>query len=222
VSKLRTVQQLQDCLDEGFAWRLKEVADLKVSTRRNTSLAQATLLRAGVPLLYAHWEGFVKQSSQDYLTFVANQRLSYGELSSCFVVFGAKKHLANLVQARRADVNIAAVEFFRTCLVDRADLALSGVVNTEHNLNANVFANIAVSVGVATDPYEPYFNLIDESLVARRNKIAHGEHLDLNANDFRLLADNVINLLRMYKTNLENLASTEAFRANTVSRLPGA
>ncbi len=213
MSKLRTVSQLQDSLDKGFSWRLKEVADLKVSTRASASLAQATLLRAGVPLLYAHWEGFVKQSSQDYLTFVANQRLNYGQLASCFVVFGAKKHLANIVSARRATVNIGAVEFFRTCFAERADLALSNAINTGANLNSDVFANIATSLGVTTAPYDSYFNLIDEALLARRNRIAHGEYLDLGADDFRTLADEVIKLLRMYKTDLENLASIGAFRA---------
>lgn len=214
MSKLRTVSQLQDTLDKGFSWRLKEVADLKVSVRASSSLAQATVIRAGVPLLYAHWEGFVKESSKDYLAFVASQRLTYGQLASCFVVFGAKKHLAGLVAARRAAVNIGAVEFFRTCANERADLALSKAIDTGANLSSEVFANIAMSLGVPTAPYDSYFNLIDEALLARRNRIAHGEYLDLTADAFRTLADEVIKLLRMYKTDLENLASVGAFKAS--------
>ena len=164
-------------------------------------------------MLYAHWEGFVKQASQDYLTFVASQRLNYGQLASCFVVFGAKKHLANIVSSRRAMVNIGAVEFFRTCSTERADLALSNAIHTGANLNSDLFANIATSLGVATTHYDSYFNLIDEALLARRNRIAHGEYLDLTADDFRNLANEVVKLLRLYKTDLENLASTDAFLA---------
>ena len=47
----------------------------------------------------------------------------------------------------------------------------------------------------------------------RRNGIAHGEYLDLSGEDFRTLADEVIKLLRMYKTDIENLASSDAYRS---------
>lgn len=212
MSKIRTVSHLQDRLDKSFSWRLKEVVDLKVSVQSNSSLARTTIVRAGVPLLYAHWEGFIKEASQDYLAFVANQRLSYGELASCFVVFGAKKYLADLIGSRNAALNIEAVKFFRDGLGNRADLALASAINTQSNLSSDVFTNIALSLGVAISPYDTYFNLIDESLLARRNRIAHGEYLDLDANDFRALADEVIGLLRMFKTDLENLASLGAYR----------
>ncbi|MFZ2854929.1 MAG: MAE_28990/MAE_18760 family HEPN-like nuclease [Rhodocyclaceae bacterium] len=211
--KIRSISQLQDELDSGFGWRVKEIAALKMSVEsKSMSIAQATLIRAGVPLLYAHWEGFIKKSSQDYLEYVGNQRLKYSELSSCFVVFGAKKHLSHVVESRRAEVNIAAVDFFRSCPDTRADLVLSNAINTKSNLKSEVFVDIALSLGVPIDSYDAYFKLIDESLLARRNAIAHGEYLDLDANAFRALADEVINLLRMYKTDLQNLASVGAFR----------
>lgn len=215
--KIRSISILQDELDRGFAWRVKEIAALKMSVEsKSMSIAQATLIRAGVPLIYAHWEGFIKQASQDYLEYVSNQRLKYSELSSCFVVFGAKKHLTSVVESRRAAVNIAAVDFFRGCADVRADLAISNTINTKSNLKSEVFVDIAMSLGVAIDPYDTYFNLIDESLLARRNAIAHGEYLDLDAKAFRALSDEVINLLRMYKTDLQNLASMGAFRLKAV------
>lgn len=211
--KIRSISILQDELDQGLAWRVKEIAALKMSVGSSSmSIAQPTLIRAGVPLLYAHWEGFIKKASQNYLEYVSNQRLKFGELASCFVVFGAKKHLAHIADSRRAGVNIAAVDFFRGCSDVRADLSLSSAINTNSNLKSEVFVDIAMSLGVAVDPYDAYFNLIDESLLARRNAIAHGEYLDLDAKSFRALSDEVIHLLRMYKTDLQNLASMEAFR----------
>lgn len=213
MSKIRTISQLQDSLDQGFSWRLKEIADMKVTVKGNSSLGQATSIRAGVPLLYAHWEGFVKQASQDYLNFVSCQRLTYGDLANCFVVFGAKKHLAGIAGSRKASINIEAVDFFRRCASERADLVLSNAINTKSNLNSDIFENIAMSIGVPVTPYDAYYNLINESLLARRNKIAHGEYLDLSADDFRGLSDEVIKLLRMYKTDIENLASVSAFKA---------
>lgn len=212
MSKIKTPSQLQDSLDKGFSWRLKEIADLKVAVKQKTSLAQATLIRAGVPLLYAHWEGFVKQASEDYLNFVSCQRLSYGDLKSCFVVFGAKKHLATITKSQRTSINIEVVDFFRCCATMRADLVLSSAIDTKSNLNSAIFENIALSIGITLSSYDAYYKLIDESLLARRNKIAHGEYLDLDSETFRELADEVINLLRMYKTDIENLAMVGAFK----------
>ncbi|WP_200884660.1 MAE_28990/MAE_18760 family HEPN-like nuclease [Burkholderia pseudomallei] len=206
------MNQLQEFLDQGFSWRLKEIADLKVVVRGSSSLSQATIIRAGVPLVYAHWEGFVKQASQDYLRYVTGQRLSYQELASCFVVFGAKKHLSGIVESRKSAINIAAVDFFRNKLNERADLALSNAIDAKSNLNYEVFQNIAVSIGISTAPYDAYYNFIDESLLKRRNGIAHGEYLDLSGDDFRALADEVIKLLRMYKTDIEILASNSAYK----------
>lgn len=213
--KIRSLSILQEVLDSGFAWRIKEISNLKISVAsKSLSLAQSTLIRAGIPLLYAHWEGFVKQSSQDYLEYVSSQRLKYGELSSCFVVFGAKKHLTSVVESRRAYINIAAVDFFRNCAEERADLTLSNAINTKSNLKSEVFIDIATSLGISFSPYSAYSNFIDESLLARRNAIAHGEYLDVDGDAFRKLADEVIHLLRMYKTDIQNLASTGAFRTS--------
>lgn len=217
MSKVRSLGELQDRLDKGLSWRLKEVSYIKSNTRSATSYAQAALLRAGVPLIYAHWEGFVKEASEAYLAYVASQKLNYGELASCFVVFGAKKHVANLVQSRRSAINIQAVDFFRKSAVIQADLSMSNAVNTESNLSSTVFENIAISIGVSTAPYAAYANLIDKVLLDRRNKIAHGEYLDIDAPAFEHLVEEVLMLLRMYKTDIENLASMQAFRSDGIT-----
>jgi hypothetical protein len=212
MSKIRSLPDLQDRLDKGLSWRVKEVSYVKGSARSATSFAQAALIRAGVPLIYAHWEGFIKEASEAYLTYVSSQNLLYRDLASCFVVFGAKKHVTSIIESRRSAVNIEVVEFFRRSATTQANLALSNAVNTESNLSSTVFENIAMSLGIALNQYIPYANLIDKVLLERRNRIAHGEYLDIDWAAFEDLIDEVLKLLRMYKTDIENLASTQAFR----------
>lgn len=91
-------------------------------------------------------------------------------------------------------------------------MSISSAIDTESNLTSKVFANIATSLDIATTTYETKFNLIDESLVRRRNKVAHGEYLDLDADDFRTLADEVLQIMRHYKVDLQNAASMETYR----------
>src|SRR5690606_4913035 len=78
--KLRTASSAQDKIDEEFAWRLKEIADLKLQTSLSLGDRRKTIIRSGVPLLYAHWEGFVKASAQHFINFVSNQSIAYREL----------------------------------------------------------------------------------------------------------------------------------------------
>lgn len=220
MSKLRTLGQLQNALDDEFSWRLKEIADLKLAARQQTELTEKTLIRAGITLLYAHWEGFVKSAARDYLNFVYNQGHTYGELETCFVALGVRKQLSDLEQSRKSRIHVEALNFIRTAMGHRAEIHGRSLIDTESNLKAHVFEEIASSIGIGSDAYESRFNLIDESLVARRNRIAHGEYLDIDSEGWRQLADDVIALMRHFKTDIENAASLSRFLRVATSPAP--
>ena len=107
---------------------------------------------------------------------------------------------------------IAAFDFVFGEMDKPAKMRMSSAIDTELNLTSKVFANIAASLDISTDSYVTRFNLIDESLVSRRNKVAHGEYLDVDANGFVALADEVVQLLRNYKTDVENSASLASYK----------
>jgi len=212
MSKIRTINQLQNALDSEFSWRLKEIANLKIVVRTSENLNKKTAVRAAIPLLYGHWEGFVKNASTNYLEFVNGQSLTYRELKSCFVVFGVKRKINDLVSSKNSNVSISTLEFLRDELDERAKLKIESAIRTEFNLSSKVFANIANSIGINTQAYESRYHLIDESLLNRRNHIAHGEYLDVDSEGFRELADEILFLLRSYKTDIENAVSLEEYK----------
>ena len=74
---VRTLEQLYDFLSGELAWRTKELVTLKALVEQTSPSRERrrVLLRAGVALLYAHWEGFVKRAGSAYLEFVDLQRL---------------------------------------------------------------------------------------------------------------------------------------------------
>lgn len=210
--KLQTLVQLQDYLDQEFSWRLKEIADLKFAVRNSQTMRRSTIIRAGVPLLYAHWEGFVKNSADAYINFVSCKGLRFDELADNFVVLGAKKFIQNISSTRKMALNLDAVGFFRTQMSTRADIKIGSAIDTESNLSSTVFANIALSIGIDYSRYEARANFIDTSLLHRRNSIAHGEYLELDGDSYRGLADEVITLLRWVKSDIENSASTSQYK----------
>ena len=112
----------------------------------------------------------------------------------------------------KMDKNIQAIEFVISALGDKARLNMESAISTESNLGSTVFENIATAIGIDPQPYEAKYKLVDESLLKRRNHIAHGEYIDLDPQDCRTLGDEVISLLRAFKTDIENAAALGCFR----------
>ena len=104
------------------------------------------------------------------------------------------------------------MDFIFSKMNETAKLQISSAVNTDSNLTSKVFSNIASSLDIDTSSYETKFHLIDSSLVDRRNKVAHGEYLDIKGSDFSSLVDDVLSLMRLYKTDIENAASLECYK----------
>lgn len=211
MARIRTPLQLQQALDAEMAWRVRELSTFRLASK-NAGVERDTMIRAGIAMIYAHWEGFIKAASEAYLEYVNNQNHLYRDLQTCFVVFGMKGKLSLLGDGRKAKANIEVLDFVLNELDQPAKMVLSSAIQTGSNLTSTVFHNIATSIGVSTLKYETRFPLIDESLVGRRNSIAHGEYLALDPPAFITLADEVHMMMRWYKTDIENAASLKSYR----------
>ena len=212
MKRLQTQNQLQDFLDAEFGWRIKEISALKAAVKSSPYISVQTLVRASIALLYAHWEGFIKSAATAYVTYVNNQGLSYSELQTCFVVLGFKKTLHDAQQSKQSQLNVTLVEFIRDGLGEKSKLKIDTAINTESNLSAAVFENILQAVGFEVSPYEAKTNLINESLLKRRNTIAHGEYIGVAKEDWSKLADEVLQMLRQFKTDIENAMVMSSFK----------
>jgi hypothetical protein len=211
--KIRTANMLQDALDGDFAWRLKEIDDLRKQVRIAESARKRSLIRAGVAILYAHWEGFVKNGADSYVNYLSCQRVPYRNLKHCFIALGLRTHLANLTETRSVRYGTEAIAFVLEELDKPARLPMQEAVTAESNLSSKVFENIAGWIGVSTDKYKTKFNFIDESLLKRRNRIAHGEFLIVDSQGFDSLVGETIELLRWFKSDLENALAINAHLA---------
>src|SRR5216683_7302007 len=112
--KLRTIEQLSDALDQELAWRKKELSTIKVLVdEKNVAKSRRlVLIRAGVALLYAHWEGFVREAGSMYLDFVSYQRLKYEQLSANFLALAVRGLLRSAQQTDRIKAHLAVSNFF--------------------------------------------------------------------------------------------------------------
>lgn len=210
--KLRTPAELQDAIDRETGWRKRELTTLLFNVQGERAAKRPTALRAGITLLYAHWEGWIKRIAEYYIGFVEQQGLRCDELSEPFLALALKAHMNQLGESKKARVHVAFATFVRDGLVQPARFGSAGTVQTESNLSSAVLQDILIRVGVDHVPYMMYAPLIDERMLKRRNTVAHGEYLDVDLAEFEDLHSNITELLRDFTTEVLNGAAQRAYR----------
>src|SRR5579875_1799473 len=93
---MRTLNELEDDLSEDMSWRRTELHSLLSQIRTASGPSLSCLCRAGVALLYAHWEGYTKHALSQYLRYVARKKLKLNELNNCFVSMAIKARVAKI------------------------------------------------------------------------------------------------------------------------------
>lgn len=207
--KIRTEEELQRKLDEDFAWRRKELTVIKSRIATAKAHSINTELRVGIVMLYSHWEGFVKNISQYYVTFISQKRLDYSALKDNFIGI----ELAQIIDKNKNTINAnkytIAVDFIRNKLTNRSNIKCE--IDTKSNLNSTVFQEILQQLGIDYTKYATKEKLIDERLLWNRNTIAHGNYLKIDKETFETLYDNIIEIMVDLKNTILNNAVTKEY-----------
>jgi MAE_28990/MAE_18760-like HEPN len=212
--KTRTVEQLSDALDKELAWRKKELSAIKLLVDETNSAKSRRLafIRAGVAMLYAHWEGFVREAGRLYLDFVSYQKLRYEQLAVNFLALAVRGLLRTAQQTDRIKAHIAVSNFFRGELTNSSNLPVKDGIRTRANLSSGVLHDIIETLGLNYSIFATKENLLDEGLLAKRNTIAHGEYLEVTVDRFNELHEQIIGLMNELRTQIDNAAVLKQYR----------
>jgi hypothetical protein len=211
---IRTPEQLNAALSREFAWRIRELDQLRDWVRRTAGnrTAQDGAIRSGVAMLYAHWEGFVKATGTAYVNYVAMQRLTYTELAVNFVAMAMKRQLNEASSTTRASLHNDIASFFLHGMTAPCNLPWRTAVATKSNLSSSVLREIVSGLGLEYGYYATKEKLIDHGLLEARNEIAHGEYLTIGQGVFLDLFDQVVTMMRVFQNQIDNAASQKAYR----------
>ncbi len=210
--KPRTTNQLSDLLDNEMSWRRRELVTLRQTVENARDHELPLVLRAGVLLLYAHWEGFVKQTAQYYLEYVAAQRLQYKDLQENFLAHVMHGRIVQFYESKKATFHVEFFKFLRQRMSDTAPLENYCTVNTQANLNSDVFKEIVNTLGLNYKDYELKEKLIDYRLLKNRNEIAHGEASLIDRADFYLLYNEIMAIMEDFRTQIINSAVLNSYK----------
>lgn len=202
-----TLEKLQDKLDKDLSWRKKELSLVKTNIEVAEGEVLNSLIRSGVAILYAHWEGFIKNSARSYLAFLNDQQLKLSDMKDNFLVLHLTKSIIDVKQANKKTkygtlidkVFNLGEEFFKVQYKE------SSIISTESNLKYDVLHEILYSIGLDSQIYELKRQYIDQKLLPIRNKIAHGEntvHVPKQSNETSNQAA-IIEYVDLYSTIIE-------------------
>lgn len=197
----RTPTLLYEAIEKDYSWRISELSNFKNSIAFAKGKAKEGMIRAGVTLLYAHWEGFVKKIADLYYQFVSFQNLKIEELNDAFVSIALRSEISKLLNSKKLKQHQTLVKALFEVKDKEAHFSQISPIKTA-NLNFDIFEDVCVLIGIEPstflERYRKSFErnielTIDEDLVKRRNTIAHGEYLSIKEEEFKILYDVVIN-----------------------------
>ena len=210
--KIRSISELSEFLDGELSWRKKELTAVKLMLGSLRPHERRAMLRAGLCLLYAHWEGFVENAATSYVTYVSNKGLKYSELAPNFVALGFRGQIKEAGASNRPSLHTELVARLMSDLKDEASLSPNTAINTASNLNFQVFEEVLCVLGLDKTSYLSKKALIDERLVRKRNEVAHGRYSEIEEDEYLDLHSNLIDMVDLFRNDLENAAATSAWR----------
>lgn len=177
------------------AWRTKDVAKMKMTYTQLPKENRDFFLRLCVPMIYAHWEGFVVSSLTILIKGLNKRKLSHSNVPIKLFVLSVgekfKKLQSNQSLEQKCD--------FTQTFFDRLNnhLTFEKKIDTKSNLNHKVLWELCSMFLLDIEDFSEYEREINQ-LVSIRNKIAHGE----NAYSFELPQ------IEKYFALLENICNT--------------
>lgn len=210
--KIRNLEKLQDLLDQDMIWRKKELIDLKLMIH---STQNPTLCKAGIALLSAHFEGFIKHAANLYVVYVASQNIELSELRTNFVAIHSRKIFDSCALSEKITVYQKAIDdFLQLFSTQRFRVRYSTehpIIRTESNPSSTVVRNIFDSIGLDFSPYETKVKYIDTDLLSNRHSIVHGERIYIEMSDFDNTFEEITQIMRQFSDQVMEAACNKRY-----------
>ena len=169
----------EDEIEKDLAWRESEMGTLKLLLASSTtgSDRQRALLRACSAMLYAHYEGFCKFCWTLMLDTIATNSHVRRDLAEPL----ARRAMTQVFKALRA--NTSDANLWKFSWADfQTELSQLAVFPDEIDTKSNLWPGLAQAINASVGLNCPLFGTHSAELgqlVDRRNKIAHGEKLEI-------------------------------------------
>ena len=203
-----SVEQLVEKLDRKHSIRSKELAALDLSIKSaDSETTICTLLRASVPIIYSHWEGFVKESADLYVQHVYSQNKTGSELNTNFVALAVKSSILRAFESKKSSIHEDMVKKIIQLLNEPVLAHTRNLIDTESNLSSETLREVFRSIGLDFSGFwETRKQFINQKMVKLRNEIAHGEMRPVTREEYDELKEFIQAALKGFKESIEEAA----------------
>lgn len=205
---------IQGILLDELSWRRKELSDIKSAVEQiDNERIKKVILRTWIVLLYAHWEGFIKEVTQKYIREVNKLGIRAGRMShnlaQCIFLEQLKGMSENKTYKSYADI-------YSKIMKKRGERCkISETINTKSNLTKKIFEDILFLVDIDENWYLSKYNFIDD-LVNMRNEIAHGRGFAVTLEQCKEYNNYMISIMEKYLEDLVDCYTVEKFKRKAV------
>lgn len=218
---MKDLASLYDSIEKDYAWRITELSNYRSFIIQSKGKSKDAMLRGGVTLLYAHWEGFIKNTSDLYYSFVVDQNVKLSELNNSFISIALRSKLEDLITSKKLSVHNSVIETFFQKSGTVHKFSSNSPIRTS-NLKYEIFEDVCLMLGIDINEFHKKYKkrgfdrsiqlIIDEDLLNKRNNIAHGNFLSISEKEFKSLYDVIVNgLLYNFKEQVMDCAQNKKY-----------
>lgn len=197
---------------ESNKWRDGEFGKFKVNSK---NVDDALWCRMCIPMIYAHWEGFVVSSIKLLLGYLNKLELNSSDVKTNLVVVGLGDSYKSLSGKQSFGQRVEFTDKFIG--IFNEELKFSKKVDTKSNLNSKIFIALCEMLTFESSAFQEYSGDIDR-LVNVRNSIAHGENsIVVNMDNVKKYIDAVTKSMDILTSEIQKFIEGEEYLMNKIA-----
>ncbi len=155
-------------------WRIEEIKKIGMTIENFIDMEfQPLFFRSLIPMIYAHWEGFIVSSIKKYFECLNSYNFSIEDMDINYIATALEEKLENIVKSQNFDKRKKHLRILLSCLNNKVKFN-NKKIDTKSNLNFDVLMIICEKLKFNKKRFKDYELDLNE-LVNIRNAIAHGD-----------------------------------------------
>jgi len=212
--KIKTIEKLDTKLSIDLTWRKKELIDIKTLIEdESNNINKKMLVRAGISLLCAHWEGYIRYAANMYVVYIGDTNIKTKDLKENFLALFLKKDIILSGETEKTSIHIKLINKLNELKEENFHIRYTDdnrIITTNSNLSFELFNEILMSINIENE-YSLKKNYINSNLLKKRHEIVHGEITYLDKQDFLDTFKVVLEIMESFQSQLLYSAEHKVF-----------